>query len=170
MLLAHAGIGVFILGVTLVKSYEAETDVRLAPGESAELGGYLFKFEGANDVAGPNYQAARGVFVVTKDGQPVARMQPEKRIYRVQKNAMTEAAINSGVTRDLYVSLGEPAGNGAWTARLQVKPFVDWIWGGCLLMALGGLLAAADRRYRAGVRRREVPEAAEETVIHREPA
>ena len=170
MLLAHAGIGVFILGVTLVKSYEAERDVRLAPGETTELGGYLFKFEGASDVAGPNYQAARGVFLVTKDGQPVARMQPEKRIYRVQKNAMTEAAINSGVTRDLYVSLGEPAGNGAWTARLQVKPFVDWIWGGCLLMALGGLLAAADRRYRVAVRRREIAEAAEETVIHREPA
>src|SRR6185503_5519097 len=157
MLLAHAGIGVFILGVTLVKSYDAERDVRLAPGESAELGGYLFKFEGASDVTGPNYQAARGVFVVTRDGQPVARMQPEKRVYRVQKNAMTEAAINSGVTRDLYVSLGEPAGGGAWTARLQVKPFVDWIWGGCLLMALGGLLAAADRRYRVAARRREIP-------------
>jgi cytochrome c-type biogenesis protein CcmF len=170
MLLAHAGIGVFILGVTLVKSYEAERDVRLAPGETAELGGYVFRFDGATDVAGPNYQAARGVFIVTRDGRPVARMEPEKRVYRVQRNAMTEAAIDTGMARDLYVSLGEPvAGTTAWTARLQVKPFVDWIWGGCLLMALGGLLAASDRRYRAPVRRREVPAPADATVVRREP-
>ena len=171
MLLAHAGVGVFILGVTLVKSYEAERDVQLAPGGTAELGGYVFRFEGVQEVRGPNYQAARGTFIVTRDGKPVARMEPEKRIYRVQKNAMTEAAIDSGLTRDLYVSLGEPVANGnAWTAKLQVKPFVDWIWGGCLLMALGGLLAAADRRYRVPVRRREVPPPADATVIRREPA
>ena len=170
MLLAHAGVGVFILGVTLVKSYEAERDVRLAPGETAELGGYLFRFEGATDVAGPNYQAARGAFVVTRDGKTVARMEPEKRVYRVQRNAMTEAAIDTGIARDLYVSLGEPAGEGAWTVRLQVKPFVDWIWGGCLLMALGGLLAASDRRYRVSMRRREVPPPADATVVLRKPA
>jgi len=173
MLLAHAGIGVFILGVTLVKSYEAERDVRLAPGETAELGGYAFRFEGATDVAGPNYQAARGAFTVTRDGRPVARMEPEKRVYRVQRNAMTEAAIDTGIARDLYVSLGDPVAGGtagAWTVRLQVKPFVDWIWSGCLLMALGGLLAASDRRYRAPVRRRDIPAPADETVIRREPA
>jgi cytochrome c-type biogenesis protein CcmF len=170
MVLAHAGIGVFILGVTLVKSYEAERDVRLAPGETAELGGYAFRFEGVADVAGPNYRAVRGTFIVTRDGRPVARMQSEKRVYRVQTNAMTEAAIDTGLTRDLYVSLGDPAGGGAWTARLQVKPFVDWIWGGCVLMALGGLLAAADRRYRVPVRRREVPPPADATLIRREPA
>jgi cytochrome c-type biogenesis protein CcmF len=170
MLLAHAGVGVFILGVTLVKSYEAEQDVRLAPGETAELGGYVFRFEGAKDVTGPNYQAARGTFVVTRDGKTVARLEPEKRVYRVQKNPMTEAAIDSGLTRDLYVSLGDPAGGNAWTAKLQVKPFVDWIWGGCLLMALGGLLAAADRRYRVAVRRREVPPPADATVMRRESA
>jgi cytochrome c-type biogenesis protein CcmF len=88
----------------------------------------------------------------------------------VQKNPMTEAAIDSGLTRDLYVSLGDPAGGNAWTAKLQVKPFVDWIWGGCLLMALGGLLAAADRRYRVAVRRREVPPPADATVMRRESA
>ena len=170
MLLAHAGVGVFILGVTLVKSYDAERDVRLAPGETAELGGYAFRFEGAKDVTGPNYQAVRGVFIVTRDGKPVARMEPEKRVYRVQRNAMTEAAIDTGITRDLYVSLGEPAEGGAWTVRLQVKPFVDWIWWGCLLMAFGGLLAASDRRYRVQARRREVPEPADATVIRRKPA
>jgi cytochrome c-type biogenesis protein CcmF len=153
MLLAHAGIGVFVLSVTLVKSYEAERDVRLAPGESVTVGGYAFRFDGVRDVAGPNYSAARGAVTVTRDGVAVARLAPEKRIYHVQRNPMTEASIDYGATRHLYVSLGEEAGGGAWTLRVQVKPFIGWIWGGCVLMALGGLLAASDRRYRAGARR-----------------
>ncbi len=157
MLLAHAGIGVFIVGVTMVKSYESERDLRMAPGESATFGGYTFRFEGVREVPGPNYNAARGTVVVTRDGAPVARLSPEKRVYLVQQNPMTEAAINAGITRDLYVSLGEALPDGAWSVRIHVKPFVRWIWIGCLLMALGGLLAASDRRYRAGARR---PEAA----------
>jgi len=152
MLLAHAGIGVFVMAVTLVKSFESERDLRMAPGESVALGGYDFRFDGARDVPGPNYQAARGAVTVTRDGAPVARLSPEKRIYRVQQNAMTEAAIDYGATRHIYVSLGEPVGGGAWTVRIHIKPYVGWIWGGCLLMALGGLLALSDRRYRAARR------------------
>jgi cytochrome c-type biogenesis protein CcmF len=101
------------------------------------------------DLQGPNYVAAQGLVEVTRDGKPVATMRPEKRVYRVQQNPMTEAAIDTGFTRDLYVSLGEPVDGGAWIVRVYFKPFVDWIWGGCVLMALGGLLAASDRRYRA---------------------
>jgi cytochrome c-type biogenesis protein CcmF len=159
MLLAHAGIGVFVLSVTLVKSYESERDVRLAPGESFSLGGYDFRFEGVKDVEGPNYQAARGAVAVTRNGAPVVRLSPEKRVYHVQKNPMTEASISYGLTRHIYVSLGDSVGNGAWTVRVHIKPFVGWIWGGCVLMALGGLLAASDRRYRAEARRRELPDA-----------
>ena len=158
MLLAHVGVAVFVVGVTMVKSYEAEKDVRLAVGESVELGGYTFRFDALNDIKGPNYVAARGTFSVTQNGAPLTTMYPEKRIYKVQKNPMTEAAINTGFTRDLYVSLGEPVGTGkvdAWVVRVQVKPFVDWIWGGCVLMALGGFLAVLDRRYRLASRRRD---------------
>jgi cytochrome c-type biogenesis protein CcmF len=167
MLLAHAGIGVFVLAVTLVKSYEVERDVRLEPGQSATLGDYAFRFEGVRDVTGPNYAAARGAVTVSKDGATVARLAPEKRVYQVQRNPMTEAAIDYGATRHLYVSLGDDVGGGAWTLRVQVKPFIGWIWGGCVLMALGGLLAASDRRYRAGSRERDGGRAgaAEATVV-----
>jgi cytochrome c-type biogenesis protein CcmF len=115
------------------------------------------------DLQGPNYIAAQGLVEVTRDGKAVATMRPEKRIYRVQQNPMTEAAIDTGITRDLYVSLGEAVEGKAWIVRVYYKPFVDWIWGGCLLMALGGLLAASDRRYR--VARRESQTAQGTTAI-----
>jgi cytochrome c-type biogenesis protein CcmF len=152
MLLAHMGVAVFVVGVTMVKSYEAEKDVRLAIGDSVELGGYAFRFDALNEAKGPNYVAARGTISVTRGASAVAMMYPEKRIYNVQKNAMTEAAIKTGFTGDLYVSLGEPVEGNAWVVRVQIKPFVDWIWGGCVLMALGGLLAVLDRRYRVAAR------------------
>jgi cytochrome c-type biogenesis protein CcmF len=155
MLLAHVGMAVFVVGVTMVKSYEAEKDVKLSVGESVDLGGYTFRFDALNDVKGPNYVAERGTFTVTQGASAVSIMHPEKRIYNVQKNPMTEAAINTGFTRDLYVSLGEAVEGGAWVVRVQVKPFVDWIWGGCVLMALGGLLAVLDKRYRLAARRRD---------------
>ncbi len=148
MLLAHLGIAVFVVGVTMVKTYEAEKDVRMAIGETVELGGYAFRLDAINDVTGPNYIAARGTVTVLKKGTPLRVMHPEKRVYKVQRNPMTEAAIDSGLTRDLYVSMGEPVSPTAWVMRVQIKPFVDWIWGGCVLMALGGLLAVLDRRYR----------------------
>jgi cytochrome c-type biogenesis protein CcmF len=159
MLLAHAGVGVFVLAVTLVKSYESERDLRIAPGETAMLGGYAFRFEGVKDVEGPNYTAVRAAVTVTKDGAPVAQLAPEKRVYLVQRNPMTEASIDYGMTRHLYVSLGDDVGNGAWTLRIHIKPFIGWIWGGCLLMALGGMLAAADRRYRVPQHRSGTEEA-----------
>ncbi|HTQ77040.1 MAG TPA: heme lyase CcmF/NrfE family subunit, partial [Burkholderiales bacterium] len=112
MLLAHAGIGVFVIGVTLVKSYEAERDVRLAPGETVALGGYDFRFEGVREVSGPNYSAVRGSVQVARGGRPVVHLAPEKRVYRVQQNPRTEAALERGLTGDLYVSLGEPVGGG----------------------------------------------------------
>ncbi len=159
MVLAHCGIAIFIVGVTMVKGFEVEKDLRMNVGDTATIGGYTFRFDGAQEVKGPNYLAARGSFSVTRNGQEVTVMYPEKRFYAVQNQSMTEAAIDSGLFRDLYVSLGEPLEGGAWSVRLYHKPFVDWIWGGCLTMALGGLLAVSDRRYRLAWRRerREEP-------------
>jgi len=161
MTLAHLGVAVFITGVTLVKGYETERDVRMAVGDTVTVGGYTFRFDGVRDAAGPNYRAVRGAVDVSKDGRPVRTLRPEKRIYNAQQMPMTEAAIASGIRGDLYVSLGDPVGEGAWTLRVYHKPFVTWIWGGCLLMALGGLLALSDRRYRVrAARGATVPEAA----------
>ncbi|MCI0504538.1 MAG: heme lyase CcmF/NrfE family subunit [Gammaproteobacteria bacterium] len=148
MCLAHTGIAVFVIGVTMVKSYEVEKDVRMEVGDTVELSGYAFRFEGVTRVKGPNYNADRGQVVVTKGDDVETVMFPEKRVYTVQTMPMTEAAIDTGFTRDLYVSLGEPVSNGAWSVRVYYKPFVDWIWGGAFIMALGGLLAITDRRYR----------------------
>jgi cytochrome c-type biogenesis protein CcmF len=149
MALAHTGVAVFIFGVTIVKGYERELDLRMAPGERVTLGGHEFLFKGAKEVPGPNYAAMQGEFEVRPVGGGTARtMLPEKRIYNASGMTMTEADIDTGFLRDLYVSLGEPVENGAWGVRVYYKPFVDWIWGGCLLMALGGLLAMLDRRYR----------------------
>ena len=153
MLLAHFGVAVFVTGVTLVKGYDSERDVRMEPGDTVELGGYTFRLDGVRDVQGPNYVAARAQIQVDKNGRAVTTLYPEKRIYTVQNMPMTEAAIDPGFTRDLYVSLGDAVSATAWIVRVQHKPFVDWIWGGCLLMALGGAVAASDRRYRVAARR-----------------
>jgi cytochrome c-type biogenesis protein CcmF len=149
MMLAHMGVAVFIFGVTVVKGYERELDLRMSPGDKVSLGGHEFVFRGAREVQGPNYVAMRGEFEVRKagTGSPLI-MHPEKRIYHATGMTMTEADIDWGVFRDLYVSLGEPVDDGAWGVRVYHKPLVDWIWGGCFLMALGGLLAIGDRRYR----------------------
>ena len=154
MMIAHVGVAIFILGVTLVRTGEVERDVQMAVGDTTTIDGMVFTFKGAHDVQGPNYRAARGEIEVTKDGRVVTTLTPEKRFYPASQSTMTEASIDAGLTRDLYVSLGEPVAGGAWIVRVYVKPFVDWIWGGCLVMALGGLLAATDRRYRARVRER----------------
>ena len=156
MTLAHLGVAVFIFGVTMVKSFEVERDVKMDAGDTTEVGGYTFTFRGVRDVPGPNYTAAQGLVVVTRNGREVAQMRPEKRIYRVQQNPMTEAAIDTGITRDLYVSLGQPDEGQAWVVRVYYKPFVAWIWGGCVLMGLGGLVAATDRRYRTARREQGV--------------
>ena len=154
MVLAHIGVAVFVVGVTLVKGYDAEKDASMREGDSVELGPYAFRLEQVASVTGPNYRAAQAKIVVSKAGRPVTTLYPERRIYTVQKQVMTEAAIEPGLTRDLYVSLGDPVEGNAWLVRVQHKPFVDWIWGGCLIMGLGGLLAASDRRYRFAVQRK----------------
>ncbi len=152
MQVAHLGVAVFIIGVTLVRGYEIEKDVRMDLGDTATIAGYSFRFDGVVDVPGPNYQATRGYFSVRKDGRELVVLHPEKRVYRVQTMPMTEAAIHTNLFRDIYVSLGEPLPGGAWIVRIYYKPFVVWIWGGCAIMALGGLLAISDRRYRLALK------------------
>jgi cytochrome c-type biogenesis protein CcmF len=151
MHIAHIGIAVFVIGVTLVRGYETERDVRLAIGESVTERGYTFKFIEIAEKPGPNYAAIEGRFEVSRDNRVVEILASEKRNYFASGQTMTEAAIDSGFTRDLYVALGEPvegATDGAWGVRIYVKPFIDWIWAGCILMALGGAFAMSDRRYR----------------------
>ena len=150
MQFAHIGIGIFILGVTLVKGYETERDVRMNVNDTVKAGGFEFTFDGVREQPGPNYVASQGRVTITRDGKPVTQLFPEKRQYNSSSMPMTEASIQVGVWRDLYVSLGEaiPESNGAWAVRVYIKPFIDWIWLGCVLMSLGGILAVCDRRYR----------------------
>ncbi|HEX4764165.1 MAG TPA: heme lyase CcmF/NrfE family subunit [Usitatibacter sp.] len=150
MTFAHLGIAVFILGVTLVRGYETEQDLRMSPGQKVAIGGYEFTFVGTREVPGPNYTAVQGEVEVRRPGATalVETMRPQKRTYHASGQTMTEADIDTGFTRDLYVSLGEPVGDGAWGVRIYHKPFVDWIWGGAFIMAIGGFLAICDRRYR----------------------
>jgi cytochrome c-type biogenesis protein CcmF len=148
MQVAHLGIAVFVIGVTMVGAYQEEKDVRMLAGESVSVGGYDIQLQGVNSVPGPNYKAMQGTFLLSRNGKLEATMYPEKRSYFSSTMPMTEAAINTGLTRDVYVSLGEELEDKAWAVRVYYKPFVDWIWGGCLLMALGGVLAMSDKRYR----------------------
>lgn len=150
MQLAHLGVAVFIIGVTVVNGYESERDVRMDVGDTVDAGGYVFRFDGVRNITGPNYVAAEAHFTVTKNGKHVTELLPQKRRYNASGMPMTEAAIDTGFFRDLYVSMGEPIpeSQGAWAIRVYFKPFVDWIWAGCVLMALGGILAISDRRYR----------------------
>ena len=151
MHVAHIGIAVFVVGVTLVKGYETEKDVRMAVGDTVSVGGYTFKLTGIRAEPGPNYKADVGDVELSRNGQLLRTLNPEKRTYFSSTMPMTQAAIDTGWTRDVYVSLGErlEGGDGqAWAMRVYHKPFVSWIWGGCLLMALGGGIAALDRRYR----------------------
>jgi cytochrome c-type biogenesis protein CcmF len=158
MILAHLGIAVFIVGVTLVKGYSIEENVTLDNGQSIAVGGYDFKFLGVTPVTGPNYEGLAGVVEMRRNGVLLETLRPEKRIYNASGSAMTEAAIDAGMFGDRYVSLGEPVTDkgaaGAWGVRIYIKPFVDWIWGGCFMMALGGFLAMSDRRYRLAVQRK----------------
>jgi cytochrome c-type biogenesis protein CcmF len=148
MLLAHLGVAVFIAGVTVVSGFQSESDVRMEPGQITTVGGHVFRLEGVASVRGPNYTAVRANIRVTRDGAPVAVLTPERRVYNVSRTPMTEVAIHRSLARDLYVALGEPVSDTAWSVRVHHKPLVNWIWLGCLLMAMGGLLAVLDRRYR----------------------
>ena len=149
MVIAHIGIGMFIIGVTMTNTYSIEKDIRMQPGEVHEMSGYRFVFNDIGEVKGPNYSSIQGDFTVFSDEQVVAKLNPEKRTYLVQKNPMTEAAIDAGFTRDLYIALGEPLDDqSSWAVRLYFKPYIRWIWLGCFIMAIGGGLAASDKRYR----------------------
>jgi cytochrome c-type biogenesis protein CcmF len=148
MQVAHLGIAVFVIGVTMVGAYQEEKDVRMSAGETVQVGGYQIQLQDVKQVPGPNYIAMRGTFLLSKDGGSQTSLYPEKRSYFSSTMPMTEAAIDAGLTRDIYVSLGEELGDKSWAVRVYYKPFVDWIWGGCLLMALGGVLAISDKRYR----------------------
>jgi cytochrome c-type biogenesis protein CcmF len=156
MQLAHLGIAVFTIGVTMVGAYQEEKDVRMSIGETVSVGGYQIQLQGVNVVPGPNYQAMRGTFLLSKNGNTEKTLYPEKRTYFSSIMPMTEAAIDAGLTRDIYVSLGEELSDQSWAVRVYYKPFVDWIWGGCLLMALGGVLAISDKRYRIKLKRHAI--------------
>lgn len=154
MQMAHLGFAVCALGVVLTSLGSYERDLRMAPGESVELAGYRFQFDGAVHHEGPNFISDKGTVRVFDGERQIKVLHPEKRLYTVQQSTMTEAGIDAGFTRDLFVALGEPLEQGAWAVRIHIKPFVRWIWLGGLLMAFGGFLAAADKRYRIKVRTR----------------
>jgi cytochrome c-type biogenesis protein CcmF len=165
MWLAHLGVAVFAFGVSMVRTYEVEEDLTMAIGSSAVVGGYEFRLGDVHELRGPNYVAKEADMPVLRGGSQVTLMHPQKRIYLIQRTPTTEAAIQPGITRDLYVSLGEEVSPNTWTLRVHVKPFVDWIWGGCLLMALGGIVAVSDRRYRQRARRTEADDASAPPVL-----
>ncbi|MFZ6872663.1 heme lyase CcmF/NrfE family subunit [Undibacterium sp. Di27W] len=147
MVIAHAGVAIFTIGVSAVKSLETSEDYHLRPGAHVQLAGYEVFFKSLEKIDGPNYVAARGYFVVSKADATV-QLEPERRIYTAQNMPMTEAAIDRGWLRDVYISLGEASKDQGWMLRVQIKPFMSWIWAGCLAIALGGLLAALERRYK----------------------
>lgn len=153
MHLAHLGLAVTIVGVVISSGYSVQRDLRMAPGDRVMLGDYQFRFDGVGARDGPNYHSDYGSVTVYQDGHQMTVLHPEKRLYTTMP--MTEAAIDPGFTRDIYVALGEPlGGDGSWALRLHIKPFVRWIWLGAILMALGGALAISDRRYRIKIRNR----------------
>ena len=148
MTLAHLGIGVFLAGALLVEAQNVQREVALKPGQSLQVGGYTFVFQGVDQTQGPNYLSDRGHVQVLRGGRELELLHPEKRAYASGGQVLTEAGIRPGFTGDVFVALGESLGEDAWAVRVHLKPFIRWIWAGALLMALGGLLTAADRRFR----------------------
>jgi cytochrome c-type biogenesis protein CcmF len=148
MCVAHFGAALLVLGITVTSVLGVEQDVVMRPGDSITVAGYDFHFDGVHGVQGPNYTATQGVFQVSKDGAPIATLRPEKREFASVGNETTEAAIEPGLFRDLYLALGNSLDKGAWSLRVQYKPLVRFIWLGGIFMMLGGLLAASDKRYR----------------------
>jgi cytochrome c-type biogenesis protein CcmF len=151
MAIAHAGVGMFAIGASGVESYKIEKDVALKPGGSFAIAGYDFRFVKAADVRGPNYDAVEATVEVSRDGKPVTVLRPQKRHFWVQQTDNSQAAISVNWSRDLFVAMGNPLGEGAWSMRIQYKPLVRYIWLGALVMAVGGFMAATDRRYRVKV-------------------
>ncbi len=145
---AHTGLGVLALGIAFTSTFSQEREIVMHAGDTITFASREFQFHGVSSVDGPNYDAIRGDISVHRDGEAVTRLYPEKRTYRVQRSPMTEAAIHSTIWVDIYAALGEAAPDGSWGVRLYVKPMIQWLWGGAILMALGGLLAMSDKRYR----------------------
>ena len=143
MVLAHIGIAVTTIGITVSSAYGIENDVKMAPGQQTVLAGYVIAFLGEKSLQGPNYRGSQADFII----QGHTHIYPEKRIYDVGQMAMTESAIDVTLFRDIYIALGEPLGQKAWSVRLYYKPLVRWIWGGGIMMFLGGLLALLEKRY-----------------------
>ncbi len=153
MTVAHFGIAIFVIGITFTSTYSVEEDVKMERGDKLDLAGYVFEFQGVKITEGPNYIAKQGAVTVSYKGKEIAQLEPQKREYRVQKMPMTEAAIDAGVFRDLFVAIGEPLDDqGAWSMRVYYKPFIRWIWFGALFMGVGGLIAASDKRYRKDIK------------------
>ncbi|MFN7293589.1 MAG: heme lyase CcmF/NrfE family subunit, partial [Lysobacteraceae bacterium] len=154
MVMAHAGIGIFVVGVLAVESTMIEKDVAAKPGMSFEVRDYRFEFVGVEQREGPNFHSDFGTVNVTRDGAPVATLHPEKRSYKASGQVMTEASYDPGLFRDVYVALGDPLDEAKteWAVRLYVKPFIRWIWVGALMMAIGGFVVAFDRRFRRPLR------------------
>jgi cytochrome c-type biogenesis protein CcmF len=148
MSIAHLGVGMFSIGASGVESYKIEKDVALKPGGSFAIAGYDFRFVKSTDVRGPNYDAVQATMAVSRGGRPVTVLTPQKRHYWVQQTDNSQAAISVNWSRDLFVAMGNPLGDGAWSMRIQYKPLVRYIWLGAFVMALGGFIAATDRRYR----------------------
>jgi cytochrome c-type biogenesis protein CcmF len=169
MTLAHFGVGLFLVGASLTNAVSTEKHLRMEPGDSFEMAGYNFVFEGSRHTTGPNFTADEGTFIVYRSGERVTTLHPQKRLY-ASGQSMTEAALDPGLTRDLYVALGEPLDdrNHAWAIRLYHKPFVRFIWLGALLMMAGGFLAASDPRYRR--RRAEATDRADDPALAESPA
>jgi cytochrome c-type biogenesis protein CcmF len=157
MLLAHVGVAAFVIGVTGVRGYQVEQDLKLDIGQSVEVGGYQFLFSDLRTLQGQNYQGVQGTFEVSRNGKLIDTLRPEKRLYNSSQMPMTEAAIRPRLNGDIYISLAEPVNPLSWGVRIYVKPFVSWIWLGCVLMALGGFWSMADRRYRSAREPAQVP-------------
>ena len=151
---AHFGLAVMLIGVALTSTFSSERSVLLSPGQDVGLGNYVFRFEGTSSVNGPNYVGEEASFTVLKDGEPLTTLRPERRIYLATNTPSTEMAIDAGFLRDLFITLGEQKEGDSWSMTIYVKPFVRWIWLGAIFMTLGGILAAADKRYRR-LRRRQ---------------
>ena len=147
---AHLGVGMFIIGVSVVSAFNVESDMAMRPGETLEVAGHTFELRELRNVEGPNYAAIEGLVEIRRDGDFIAEVRPQKRQYLVQTNWMTEAGIHVNWNKDLFIALGDQLGNNTWSVRIQYKPMIRFIWLGALVMALGGLIAVSDRRYRSG--------------------
>ncbi len=170
MCIAHLGVGLFVLGVTIVSAFNVETDMTMRAGQSHEVAGHTFELRELRQVQGPNYNAVEGIVEIRKDGDFVSEVRPQKRVYLVQQSPMTEAAIEVQWNKDLFIALGDQLGRDSWSVRIQYKPMIRFIWLGCLIMGIGGLIAVMDRRYRSPVTAKSKKPKSKKQKLAAEPA